>query len=249
MIYINELYHHGIKGQQWGVRRGPPYPIEDRVLAKGTKLNTVSPYWNGFYVKGRGAPVYTYRKDEEWDNKVYKGPFSKYLAVYRGVHYIYEHEYETVNDLKMPTKKQRVDEFLNLYKNDKATVVPDLVKVQELMKKYNIGEPEVRDIDVESVQTKEDYEKAYEIFNHAMEHYRMFASTKKYVEIMSTKYDAMVDDNNQGKYNDTHDPIIVFNAAKNLELVSTRGLTCQEVLDNYNHVKSELAKKGVAVKL
>lgn len=25
--YPNELYHHGIKGQHWGVRNGPPYPL------------------------------------------------------------------------------------------------------------------------------------------------------------------------------------------------------------------------------
>ena len=23
-----ELYHHGIKGQKWGVQNGPPYPLE-----------------------------------------------------------------------------------------------------------------------------------------------------------------------------------------------------------------------------
>ena len=26
-----ELYHHGIDGQKWGVRNGPPYPLEKRV--------------------------------------------------------------------------------------------------------------------------------------------------------------------------------------------------------------------------
>lgn len=25
----SELYHHGIKGQKWGVKNGPPYPLED----------------------------------------------------------------------------------------------------------------------------------------------------------------------------------------------------------------------------
>ncbi len=27
--YPDELYHHGIKGQKWGVKNGPPYPIKD----------------------------------------------------------------------------------------------------------------------------------------------------------------------------------------------------------------------------
>lgn len=24
----DDLLHHGIKGQKWGVRNGPPYPLE-----------------------------------------------------------------------------------------------------------------------------------------------------------------------------------------------------------------------------
>lgn len=27
---LDSLRHHGIKGQKWGVRNGPPYPIKDR---------------------------------------------------------------------------------------------------------------------------------------------------------------------------------------------------------------------------
>lgn len=30
-LYSSELYHHGIKGQRWGVQNGPPYPIDKRV--------------------------------------------------------------------------------------------------------------------------------------------------------------------------------------------------------------------------
>lgn len=48
--YPNELYHHGIKGQAWGITNGPPYPLnqekhskviskskEDRIRAKEEK--------------------------------------------------------------------------------------------------------------------------------------------------------------------------------------------------------------------
>lgn len=28
-VKSNELYHHGIHGQKWGVRHGPPYPLDD----------------------------------------------------------------------------------------------------------------------------------------------------------------------------------------------------------------------------
>lgn len=27
----NELYHHGVQGQKWGVKHGPPYPLDSSV--------------------------------------------------------------------------------------------------------------------------------------------------------------------------------------------------------------------------
>lgn len=30
----NELYHHGIKNQHWGVRNGPPYPLDRKTSAR-----------------------------------------------------------------------------------------------------------------------------------------------------------------------------------------------------------------------
>lgn len=41
----SELYHHGIKGQKWGVRNGPPYPIDEDGVDKSSgsgKLKTNS---------------------------------------------------------------------------------------------------------------------------------------------------------------------------------------------------------------
>ena len=48
--YSDKIYHHGVKGQKWGVRNGPPYPLDEDTngykiygdgrieISKGTKL-------------------------------------------------------------------------------------------------------------------------------------------------------------------------------------------------------------------
>ena len=42
--YKDYLMHHGIKKQQWGVRHGPPYPLdyEDHSKAEKKALNKVN---------------------------------------------------------------------------------------------------------------------------------------------------------------------------------------------------------------
>ena len=50
------LVHHGIKGQKWGIRNGPPYPIEDKVLKKGTRINSI----------GYGDSAEARRKSNRW---------------------------------------------------------------------------------------------------------------------------------------------------------------------------------------
>ena len=51
--YPDELYHHGVKGMRWGVKNGPPYPINnhgkvaevrkhDKIVEKAIKSGEVS---------------------------------------------------------------------------------------------------------------------------------------------------------------------------------------------------------------
>lgn len=259
MMTYKELYlaHHGIKGQQWGVRNGPPYPIEDKVLKKGTRLNSVSgDYKKAEKYRKTGRPMYTYRADEEWDNKVYKGPFSKYLRMYNGKRYVYEHKFETTEDLLMPTKKERISEFKQIYNDPKFknTMIKEMSGVQQQMKAYGVASSKkvahkLYNLDLNNLKTNDDFKLAYEIFNHNMEAAYYYKSTTEYMKRMASKFGAMVDDNNQGIYNNAHDPIIIFKADQFLKTVgkSTK-VKDLEIRENVDSLRPELEKIGQPVK-
>lgn len=245
----NELTHYGIEGQKWGVRRGPPYPIEDTTMKKGTRLNTVSiRSRKNVYPENRW--LFTYNPDDKWDSKVYKGPFSVYLIQRYYGEKIYEHEYETIKDLKMPTKKERMDEFVEVFNSNKLFSAMELRDIQTRMKQYSVGSEESKNVNLFNLKTDDDYKAAYEIFQHAMEASNQYRITKKYSKAMQKKYDAMVDDNNQGVYNCAHDPVIIFNVNKALkEIGDAQVVDIKEIGTNFNDVKLELAKKGESIKL
>lgn len=259
VVKTEYLIHHGTKGQRWGVRNGPPYPIENKVLAKGTRLNSISSkYVTSDAYKKNGRWMYTYRQDEKWDNKVYKGPFSKY-QILMGARFLREHEFETTEDLRMPNSNERFSEFKQMCEDPKTKrmVINDIESCRKQLVAQNVGNEQERkdytSFNPEKMKTANDYKIAYNIFNHAMEavHYR--ESTREYARRISQKYDAMVDDNNVNIYNKAHDPIIIFNADKWLKDVSDpkspKFLTMQEVAKNYIEVRDELEKQGIRTKL
>ena len=76
------LAHHGVRGQKWGVKNGPPYPLlklsgqksrgngpdHDIYVRKGTKVKHISDRKD---IDLRNEPIHISYK--EWDNLVYKG--------------------------------------------------------------------------------------------------------------------------------------------------------------------------------
>lgn len=249
------ITHHGIKGQQWGVRNGPPYPIEDKVLKKGTRLNSISArYFDSEQYRNNGKWMYTYNPDDKHDRDVYRGPFSKYLVIYRGAQFVTEHKYETIEDLKMPNKKERIDAFKKIYDRNRNDVIGEMKQIQKMLVEYQIGDEkeqkEWKNINLDDLKTSDDFRIAYDIFNHAMEASYAYKSTREYVKYMERNYDAMVDDNNQGTYNDAHDPIIIFRANQVLKTVQDESfLTNKDILDATARVREELEKKGKSIKL
>lgn len=113
--YNDELYHHGIKGQQWGVRHGPPYPLDgtgDITIKKGTKFKRLSIH------DENAAAGHAYVNYLKGDTRHYRGFFGARLkAMNRGAT-VYSIEMEAKKDLKAPSRDKRVQTFLELYKND-----------------------------------------------------------------------------------------------------------------------------------
>lgn len=274
--YLGSISHYGTVGMHHGVRKyqyedgsltpagrerygvgpardknGTQLPIEGKVLQKGTKLNSIEYVFDPSDYKKKWK--YTYNPQNEWDSKVYRGPFSVYKSNY-GQFPLKDVSYEVTRDLKMPDSKERYEAFKKVYNENKKVAVKDLKNVQGILKNYGfLDYADERDkksvmVDVSNLKTEDDYKAAYDVFNHAMENVNVFKTTKKYAELMEKNFDAMVDDNNQGAYNDAQDPIIIFNQ-KDLKWLNTDFSVLNNMYKNYTDVKTELNKKGKPIKL
>lgn len=112
------LQHHGIKGQQWGVRHGPPYPIDEKkgdiTIRQGTKFKRLSVY-NESVAKGHAYVTYL-NKDVEH----YRGFFGARLKAMNRNKDVYSIQLSANKELKAPSKSKRVETFLELYRDDPA---------------------------------------------------------------------------------------------------------------------------------
>ena len=103
---LNELAHHGIKGQQWGVRHGPPYPIQKGngvTLRMGTKISRLSIY-DESVSKGKAYVNYN-RLDAEH----YKGFFGARLKAINKNAKVYELTFSAKKDMKSPDFQTRMN--------------------------------------------------------------------------------------------------------------------------------------------
>lgn len=162
----------------------------------------------------------------------------------KGIFFINEHTYELKQDLKMPTKAERISEFKKLIndKRFKKDAIKTMSNTQKTLVQYNIGSKDSQNVNLKDLKSDNDYKAAYEVFNHSMEQAHQHKSTKEYINRMSSKYDAMVDDNNQGIYNDVHDPVIIFRTNQILKSIGTQVIKPEEINNNIEKVRSKTGK-------
>lgn len=278
---INYLSHHGIKGQKRGVRNGPPYPIENKVMKAGTILNSMEmvdqKQKKGLFGGNKGWEtdreaydkewkdrwLYTYNPDDDWDRKVYTGPFATYKVRSNMFSSKYkkpfETSYEVVKDLRLADSSERYKMFKSMYNAKGEIVNKDLEfiknRYENMADDYGSDEclrPSERafcKIDLKDTKhTEVELQQMYSQFNRLMERSEQFKSTVAYSKAMQDNYDGMVDDNNVNVYNGAHDPVIIFNRDA-VKKVSSRELDSIEINENYNYVAEELKKVGRTVML
>lgn len=243
-----ELYHHGIKGQKWGVRRfqnkdgsltllgKKRYRDDDIVIEKGSKQRHISEKQE---IRLNNKETYLYDSKNKHDKRVYEGAYSMYIELGKGYVDKYIHEYKTVRELKMPSNKRSIEIFIDSYKKNPAVYANEMNQIKnhyrEVAKKYSMTESNMKiasynkDFDANTSE-KDLAEYGYKTLN-ALSTYGSSGSSairNYYKSVMKEGYNALVDDNNRSIYNDAVQPIIALNARKTLKEI---GVTKQDRRD------------------
>jgi hypothetical protein len=212
----NELEHIGVLGMKWGHRKSEISSINTRtdkfILKKGTIINRASTRDNE---KNVGRTYATFKK---WDAVGYMArslPFQKTFNM----------RMKLTEDLVSPSKKERIDAFIDLMKKDK-TFSKNLAEAQHKMVKF---------------KTAEAFEKQYKKMSEAQLRAKAYNDLslelgfdetvrKKYFnELKKRGYNMVLDDTDAQALSNS--PIIIFDRAKSLRVASVDRVTLNYLKD------------------
>lgn len=246
--YSNDLYHHGVKGMKWGVRRyrklngtltaeGKQRYKDDIVYKKGTEFQHISAN-----SKLKLSKKQTYVSQDDWDKAVYAGQYALELAYVNRTDSIFNYTYKATKDLVSPSQQKRVDMFVDMYKKNPARVGKELTKAMDLASKNDDslmtnrlkGKWDVTDYkNASDSQIRSGYEVFKAMNGEADTAFKKSYAIKKYNRNLRKEgYNAIIDDNDAGFYYNAKSPIIVTNGRKSLKKTHSYKMTPDEIHEN-----------------
>ena len=222
------LFHHGVKGQQWGVKHGPPYPIQKGnpvTLRAGTKISRLSIY-DESVSQGRAYVNYN-----NLDKDHYKGFFAARLKALHGNADVYEITFTAKKDLKSPGLEERINTFKELYEND-----PEIRK--ELAKYYRSNHIKFAPLFLYEKRYKDltdaDLEKiGYNTFVRSLGDVNRKTSEKYFNALIKKGYDFVMDDmDGQYMLRYGREPAIVFDRNESLNYEGQERVRYREIRRN-----------------
>lgn len=241
---MSELYHYGVKGMKWGIRKDRDFNIK-----KGSTIKTVSVERD---INFKNTPTYAYTKR---DAKVYKGPYSEDLMYQKRDKFdgrIYEHKLKTKQDIKVASIKTQKKEFADYYKKNQDRIDNQMKPGFDSLMNTNYAILTGKKISYDKVKGNSD--KMFSIFSTYMDAYmytlnndpassKRFDLAKEYVDQLKGKsYSALIDANNKDSYYRAKAPVLILDGKDYVEDVGINSMSVNDIRRNAKYVSKVLRR-------
>ena len=194
--------------------------------------------------------LFVYREDDPHDKDVYEGAFTKFIKYRDSTNQIFKRKFENIDDLVSPSAQRRAELFVESYREN-PKLYSELLNRTDAHAQARKAQGVKYSPSLESFIGKAIFDKntsdidlkryGYGLFNMGNEWNDSLTAkgnNKYYKKLKKSGYNALIDDNNAGIYNDAHEPLIVLNAKKYLKNIGSERLTPEYMADAEKRLRS-----------
>lgn len=194
--------------------------------------------------------LFVYREDDSHDKDVYEGAFTKFIKYRDSTNQIFKRKFENIDDLVSPSAQRRAELFVETYREN-PKLYSELLNRTDAYAQARKAQGVKYSPSLESFIGKAIFDKntsdidlkryGYGLFNMGNEWNDSLTAkgnNKYYKKLKKSGYNALIDDNNAGIYNDAHEPLIVLNAKKYLKNIGSERLTPEYMADAEKRLRS-----------